>query len=63
MADLELCVKLGLELHLYDAAAGECLRKHCEREVRFQKQSAAWQSAESGFLRLRAQLWDLQLQR
>ena len=63
MVDLELCMKLGLELRLYDPTAGECLRNHCERELRFQKQLAAKQAAESEFLRLRAQLWDLQPQR
>ena len=63
MIDLELCMKLGLELRLYNPAAGECLRSHCEREPRFQKQSEAKQSAKSEFLRLRAQLWDLQPQR
>ncbi len=63
MVDPDLCVKLGLELRLYDPAAGESLRNHCEREARFQKQSATRQSAESEFLLLRAQLWDLQPQR
>ena len=63
MVDLEVCMKLGLELRLYDPTAGECFRNHCLREPRYQKQSAAKQYAKSEFLRLRAQLWDLQPQR
>ena len=57
---LDICVRPGLELRLYDAESGQWLRTHRESEEALQAAEAGRQAAEDEVRRLREQLQNLQ---
>ena len=57
---LDICVKPGLELRLYDPESGQWLRTHRESEGALQAAEAARHTAEEEIRRLREQLRNLQ---
>ncbi len=57
---LDICVKPGVELRLYDPEGGRWLRTHWESEEALQAEAAARQAAEEEARQLREQLRNLQ---
>ena len=57
---LDICVRPGLELRLYDPESGQWLRTHRESEQALQAAEAGRQAAEDEVRRLREQLQNLQ---
>ena len=57
---LDICVRPGLELRLYDPENGQWLRTHGESEEALQAAEAGRQAAEEEVRRLREQLQNLQ---
>ena len=57
---LDICVRPGLELRLYDPESGQWLRTHRESEEALQSSEAGRQAAEEEVRRLREQLRNLQ---
>ena len=57
---LDICVRPGLELRLYDPESGQWLRTHRESEEALQAAEAGKQAAEEEVRRLREQLQNLQ---